>query len=374
MGETTSNVLKENVSLFWIEVQNSIYSILTILAFFVVSTICYYFTENWGKDIGAVTYFLVVTITTVGYGDLAPQTQKGKLITIFVILFGIGFVFNAINSILSPILESTHKMLESQMSHDTSDDKFEEEMDSMRAKHTRSFCIWVLTILIMLTAWAFIFWYCQPEEGVVWTLIDSFYFCIVTATTVGYGDLIVQSNSERGLVVGFVLTSVVIFSAAIGVFSSIAIERSAAKTRLDALARPLDFEMLRTLDKTGDGIDLPTFLSAMLTQTVPGFNAEKDFMPWVKRFQELDADNSGKLDDQDIAVLQQKALDDLNSRLQLVQHVEIKHKNLRNRGSLRGSETLSSKPASFSADGSTPDANELTPLTNTKCEKYEEKV
>jgi voltage-gated potassium channel len=37
-------------------------------------------------------YFSVTTLTTVGYGDLAPQTAAGKIFTIFYILVGLGFL------------------------------------------------------------------------------------------------------------------------------------------------------------------------------------------------------------------------------------------------------------------------------------------
>jgi voltage-gated potassium channel Kch len=35
-------------------------------------------------------YFSTITLTTVGYGDFSPQTDAGKLFTIFYLLFGIG--------------------------------------------------------------------------------------------------------------------------------------------------------------------------------------------------------------------------------------------------------------------------------------------
>ena len=35
-------------------------------------------------------YFTVVTLTTVGYGDIAPQTTAGKIFTTIYLLIGIG--------------------------------------------------------------------------------------------------------------------------------------------------------------------------------------------------------------------------------------------------------------------------------------------
>lgn len=35
-------------------------------------------------------YFTVVTLTTVGYGDLSPDTALGKVFTVFYLLIGVG--------------------------------------------------------------------------------------------------------------------------------------------------------------------------------------------------------------------------------------------------------------------------------------------
>ncbi len=37
-------------------------------------------------------WWAVTTMTTVGYGDLSPQTNVGRVIGIVVMLFGIGFL------------------------------------------------------------------------------------------------------------------------------------------------------------------------------------------------------------------------------------------------------------------------------------------
>lgn len=37
-------------------------------------------------------YFSVMTLVTVGYGDLYPQTNLGKLFSIFYVLIGVGII------------------------------------------------------------------------------------------------------------------------------------------------------------------------------------------------------------------------------------------------------------------------------------------
>jgi len=37
-------------------------------------------------------YFTVITLTTVGYGDLYPVTEVGKIFTAFYVLVGLGVI------------------------------------------------------------------------------------------------------------------------------------------------------------------------------------------------------------------------------------------------------------------------------------------
>jgi len=68
------------------------YRMLTIVALAMLAggTIFYHLVEKW-KILDAY-YFCVVTLSTVGYGDLTPRTDIGKLFTTFYILVGIGII------------------------------------------------------------------------------------------------------------------------------------------------------------------------------------------------------------------------------------------------------------------------------------------
>src|SRR5512145_1023661 len=55
-------------------------------------------------------YFLIVTIATVGYGDISPHTPAGKVLVMLIIITGVGcFVGVAANSIESMIDERERK-------------------------------------------------------------------------------------------------------------------------------------------------------------------------------------------------------------------------------------------------------------------------
>jgi voltage-gated potassium channel len=72
---------------------------LVILVFFTLlaGTIFYSLQEGW--SLVDALYFSVVTLTTVGLGDLAPTTTIGKLFTIVYIFSGLGLIAGFIHTI-----------------------------------------------------------------------------------------------------------------------------------------------------------------------------------------------------------------------------------------------------------------------------------
>ena len=54
-------------------------------------------------------YFTVVTLTTVGYGDISPQTTAGKLFTIAYLLIGIGILVALIGEVASHVMRAGTK-------------------------------------------------------------------------------------------------------------------------------------------------------------------------------------------------------------------------------------------------------------------------
>jgi hypothetical protein len=63
---------------------------MSAIGIIAVGSVVYMLVEHWGP-IDAV-YFCVVTLATVGYGDLHPTTDVGKLFTVVYILGGLGII------------------------------------------------------------------------------------------------------------------------------------------------------------------------------------------------------------------------------------------------------------------------------------------
>lgn len=63
-----------------------------------IGIIFYHFVEGFSW-IDAY-YFCVVTLATIGYGDLTPKTEIGKIFTTFYILVGVGIIGLFINTVI----------------------------------------------------------------------------------------------------------------------------------------------------------------------------------------------------------------------------------------------------------------------------------
>lgn len=75
-----------------VEFDKHAYRYLVLAAAFILTfgTVFYHFIEKltWVN----AYYFSVVTLSTVGYGDIVPHTNAGKIFTTFYIFAGVGIV------------------------------------------------------------------------------------------------------------------------------------------------------------------------------------------------------------------------------------------------------------------------------------------
>lgn len=73
-------------------VERHIYRVLLSATVFIllVGTVFYHLVEHFSW-LNAY-YFSVVTLATIGYGDLTPHTAPGKLFTTFYIFAGVGII------------------------------------------------------------------------------------------------------------------------------------------------------------------------------------------------------------------------------------------------------------------------------------------
>lgn len=80
-----------------------IYIVMVILLFLFGGATFYHLFEGW-RYLDAI-YFSAYTMTTVGYGDITPKTDIGKLFTIFYVFAGVGIALYGLSVIASHFVE-----------------------------------------------------------------------------------------------------------------------------------------------------------------------------------------------------------------------------------------------------------------------------
>ncbi len=78
--------------------------VIIMVAILLSGTAFYSFVEKW--SIIDSIYFCVMTISTIGYGDLAPTTQLSKIFTIVMALSGIGVFVGIVTKLAQGLAQS----------------------------------------------------------------------------------------------------------------------------------------------------------------------------------------------------------------------------------------------------------------------------
>jgi voltage-gated potassium channel len=74
-----------------------------VLLMLLAGTVFYSLEEGW--SVVDAFYFSVTTLTTVGLGDLAPETTIGKLFTVVYIFAGLGIIVGFIDTVAKETLD-----------------------------------------------------------------------------------------------------------------------------------------------------------------------------------------------------------------------------------------------------------------------------
>ena len=154
-------------------------------------------TESWSA-IDAF-YFAVVTMSTVGYGDYSPSTDGSRLFTIFYLFIGVVCIFSQLTDpvmlVAQPVFDWTRMVMKRLIPDPPPIDvngngsaDFQPPGNA-RAYYAKNLVgpVIITLLLQVLSAICFV-----KIEG--WGFGIAVYHSLVTATTVGYGDVSIDSD------------------------------------------------------------------------------------------------------------------------------------------------------------------------------------
>jgi hypothetical protein len=76
--------------------------LLLVVSLLIAGTAFYTLVEGW--TVVDAFYFSAMSLGTVGYGDLVPETDVGKLFTVFYVLVGIGILVSFFTTLTAKML------------------------------------------------------------------------------------------------------------------------------------------------------------------------------------------------------------------------------------------------------------------------------
>ncbi|CAN6451712.1 unnamed protein product [Victoria cruziana] len=227
-----------------------------VLFYFSIGVVFYVFNSH--KFDGTTTYrlvdalyFCVVTLCTIGYGDIVPCTNFTKLLTCIFILIGFGFIDILLTGLVSYILNRQESLLLNAMDESSRNIIFKTYVVDMSKRRMRIRMRVFLALAVVVLCIAVGTVGCRILEGLTW--VDSIYLSITSVTTVGYGDYAFSTLKGRLFATVWLLVSTLAVARAFLYLAELRIDkrnRTIAKWVLQRDMTPSDL-LAADLDKNG---------------------------------------------------------------------------------------------------------------------------
>jgi potassium channel subfamily K len=265
------------------------YAIFFVFGHLALGTAFFSYVEGW--EFADSCYFCAITLSTVGFGDMAPSSDMSKIGAIVFILLGLSIVASSLGILVGTLQGLQEATLRTEEMHRTKRFIVQACMATSR----------IVIVVSVGATWVFF------VEG--WSVLDSIYWAVITASTVGYGDMELEQEASHYFNTIFVLVAAGAFALSLSRFGAIIMDIE-AEWHTDAfLARGVSVGMLHDIKKNmdcdgNDSIDKLEFLEYMLVTM--GKVSTEDIEKVTGMFDLLDEDKSGQLDAEDIRLFQRK--------------------------------------------------------------------
>ncbi|CAL5341587.1 unnamed protein product [Camellia sinensis] len=268
-----------------------------------VGTVCFYIVSNQinGKKTNEVldaVYFCIVTMTTVGYGDLVPNSTTTKLLACAFVFTGMALVGLILSKAADYLVEKQETLLVKALHIHEKVNRIEIQKE-IETNKVRYKCFLVFSFLLVLIVVGTIFLTTVEKLD----LVDAFYCVCSTITTLGYGDKSFSTKIGRVFAIFWILTSTICLAQFFFYVAELNAE-SRQKVLADwVLNRKITNLDLEAADLDDDGVvGAAEFIIYKLKEM--GKINEEDISLVMEEFEDLDVDQSGTLSASDITLAQ----------------------------------------------------------------------
>ncbi|KAK1433115.1 hypothetical protein QVD17_10021 [Tagetes erecta] len=273
-------------------------------AYLALGTVCFFLVQDQitGKKTNGILdsmYFCVVTMTTVGYGDLVPDTKFAKLLACVFVFMGMFLGGFALSKAADYIVEKEVTMFVKAIQvHEAFDpDQMltdaAEESDKLKLK----FLIVLAVIVLHVIAGIVVLIVVEDMN-----FVDAYYCVCCTITTLGFGDKSFTTTGGRIFAVLWILTSTISL-AQFFVYLVELFTESRQRQLVDwVVHRKLTVQDIEIADLDNDNVVSPAEYVVFKLKEM-GLVNEQLIMNVMEGFKTLDVDNSGTLTANDLSNL-----------------------------------------------------------------------
>ncbi|KMT02449.1 hypothetical protein BVRB_9g203980 [Beta vulgaris subsp. vulgaris] len=193
-------------------------------------------------------YYTVVTLSTIGYGDITPASTFTKLFTCAFILVGFGFIDILLNGLVTYVLDSQEEVLldETKLNKLIRDYVIDKKKGRMRIRTKVCLALGVVIVFLSIGTVTVHF-----LEKLNW--VDSFYLSVTSVTTVGYGDHAFKTAAGRCFAIIWLLASTLAVAKAFLYLTEYRLEKRNRRMAKDVLKKKLTLGDLMAADMDHDG-------------------------------------------------------------------------------------------------------------------------
>lgn len=268
-----------------------------------LGTICFYLVRNQVKGLKTngildAVYFCIVTMTTVGYGDLVPDSTTSKLLACAFVFSGMALVCLILSKAADYLVEKQEILLVKalHLNQEVGQLDMLKEIETNRVRYK---CFMVMTFLVVLIVIGTIFLTIIEKLD----LVDAFYCVCSTITTLGYGDKSFSTEAGRVFAIFWILTSTICLAQFFFCIAEVNTENRQKALVKWVLTRKVTNVDLEVADLDDDGVvGAAEFILYKLKEM--GKINQEDISIVMKQFENLDVDQSGTLSCSDIMLAQ----------------------------------------------------------------------
>ncbi|KAJ4704088.1 Two-pore potassium channel like [Melia azedarach] len=277
--------------------------LMFLAAYLGAGTVCFFLIMNQIEGVKTngildAIYFSVVTMTTVGYGDLVPHTTLAKLLACIYVFTGMAMVGLILGKAADYLVEKQEIVLVRAMykMEKAGSDEVLKVVETHKVKYKLLTATIILLVLITVGTL-----FLAVVENL--QFIDAFYCVCSTITTLGYGDQSFSTGIGRLFAAFWILSSTICLAQFFLYLTELYTEKRQKSIIKWVLTRQLTLSDLESADLDHDkSVSAAEFVVYKLKEM--GKISGEDVSLLVERFRILDADQSGTLTAADINLTQ----------------------------------------------------------------------